>query len=160
MPESSGARKEFAFANAVRVLDGQNARVDAIDTKAGILLAADGVLAGFLVTVDSLLLKGPACLATVVVLGVFASAVAALGAFWPRTYQTAPVARRVAEMAAKEPTAEDDGIGWTFIGNVLESVDHNKRVLGQKVWTLRFAGAALVVALLLLSIGLVWGINA
>lgn len=39
---------EFAFDSAIRSLDDQLSRIDALDAKAGILLVADGILAGLI----------------------------------------------------------------------------------------------------------------
>lgn len=148
---------EFAFNNAVRVLDGQNLRVDSMDTKAGILLAADGVLAGFLVGADSVLLRAPKCFATVAVILLVLASIFALGAFYPRKYHAAPVAQAVADDSDNHD--DDLALKWSWVGNVLEAVAFNNKALEHKGVLLRFAGAGLAMTLLVLGIGLIWGIN-
>ena len=49
----------FAFDNAARSLDEQLGRIESLDAKAGVLLAADGVLAGLLFATDSVLFQAP-----------------------------------------------------------------------------------------------------
>jgi hypothetical protein len=49
----------FAFDAGIRTLDEQLHRIDALDTKAGVLLAAAGVLSGFLLADRSSLAQAP-----------------------------------------------------------------------------------------------------
>ena len=56
-PPPHGA--SFAFDNAAKALDEQMGRIESLDAKAGVLLAADGVLAGLLFATDSVLIQAP-----------------------------------------------------------------------------------------------------
>ena len=56
-PTPQGA--SFAFDNAAKALDEQLGRIESLDAKAGILLAADGVLAGLLFATGSVLVQAP-----------------------------------------------------------------------------------------------------
>jgi hypothetical protein len=60
MPDQPPPKEaDFAFDNASKALGEQLQRIEALDAKAGILLAADGVVVGLLFAADSVLLDAP-----------------------------------------------------------------------------------------------------
>src|SRR5918996_4632552 len=88
----------FAFEMGIRTLDDQLRRVDSFDTKAGILIAADGVLAGLLFSARPSLVGSPRVLAISVAFLVTMSLLLALIAFANRRYRTAPQPTAVVRM--------------------------------------------------------------
>jgi hypothetical protein len=80
----------FAYNVAGAALDEQLRRIEVLDSKAGILIAADGVLAGLLFGRSSLILAAPRALSAIVVGLVLISLLLGLIAFANRRYGTAP----------------------------------------------------------------------
>ena len=77
VPEGSG----FAFEMSLRALDEQLRRIEALDSKAGILIAADGILAGLLLSGRGPLLQAPKPVLFAAVAAVISSLSFALLAF-------------------------------------------------------------------------------
>lgn len=136
----------FAYSVAERNLDEQLARIEALDGKAGILMATDGVLAGLLFARSSLLFEMPRSLAAVTVTLVGASLLLALTAFATRQYRTAPQADPVIRMMS----AGEDWLRWRFLGNLQESLDRNNSKLTAKARWLSAALFSLMGAIALL----------
>lgn len=120
----------------MRSIDEQLRRIESLDTKAGVLIAADGVLAGLLFSRGSLLLAAPAWLNTVAAAALLASLVLALAAFANRRYDTAPTAHAVIRLMS----APEGWLRWRFLGNILDAIRLNGRKL---TWKARFLTAAL-----------------
>jgi hypothetical protein len=133
LPEGSG----FAYEVGIRSLDEQLRRIEALDSKAGILIAADGLLVGLLLSGDSMLAAVPNLVAGSGLGGVLASLLLALIAFANREYQVAPALPAVIGMMA----APEDWLRWRFVGNLREAVGRNRQRL---LWKSRFLTAALV----------------
>jgi hypothetical protein len=112
----------FAFDVAVRALAEQLARIDSLDSKAGILLAADGVLAGLIFAREGIVAQAPTWLALVLGAAVLCSLGCTLVAFANREYVLSPKPELIAELAA----APDDWVKWRVMGNVLRAVDTNR----------------------------------
>lgn len=96
--EEVPAGASFAFDVGLRTLDEQLRRIDALDTKAGVILAGGGVLAGFLFTRGSVLMRAPLALGVSVAGALIACLIAALVAFGVRRYSFVPSVRAVVRM--------------------------------------------------------------
>lgn len=142
----------FAFDIATRSLDEQLHRVEALDTKAVGLLAADGLLVGLVLGPHGLLAAAPPWLAIAAGIGLIVSLGCALAAFANRGYLLAPEARTIALLAS----APEDWIRWRVIGNVLDAIDANRRQLRQKARVLSVAQLILLVALGLVGGYFLW----
>ena len=81
---------EVAFETASAALREQFQRIDALDSKAGILLASGGVFAGFLFGVESLMRQAPRPIAIISTVLLIVSLATALLAFATRAYSSAP----------------------------------------------------------------------
>lgn len=102
--------------------------MEALDTKAAGLLAADGLQTGLVLSRNGLVATAPTWLALTAGVGLLSSLGCALAAFANRGYVLAPEAQTVAELA----NAPEDWIRWRVMGNVLDAVDTNRRQLRQK----------------------------
>ena len=117
------------------------------DSKAGILIAADGILVALLFGRSSLILAAPRILATAVVVLVGLSLVLGLTAFANRRYRTAPHPAAVLRlMAAPEPWLK-----WRFLGNLQEALRENEGKLNWKARLLSTGLLTLIVAVILLG---------
>ncbi len=138
---------EFAFEIARAALAEQLTRIDALDSKAGLLLAADGLIAGLLFGQQTLLRQAPVWVTVGAAIGVLGAFTCALVAFAARHYQLAPEPGKVAELAQ----APSDWLQWRFIGNVLKAVDTNRAKLDRKATWLICGQALLLAALMVLG---------
>lgn len=135
-----GAR--FAYETAARALAEQLQRIDALDSKAGVLLAADGIIVSLVLVPASVLPGWAALLGGIAVL---ISLFAALGALANRRYAIAPEPSLVARLAA----SSDDWIMWRLMGTVLQALDTNRVKLQKKARMLTSAQAALLAGLVI-----------
>jgi hypothetical protein len=102
----------FAFDIAHGALDKQLSRIDSIDTKAGVLLAADGILAGLIVARGSVLETAPWWIAVPAIISILLSFGATLRALAGRSYEIAPTPEEVARLSG----ASERWIRWNLIG--------------------------------------------
>lgn len=137
----------FAFDVTSRSIDEQFRRVDTLDSKAGTLLAADGIIAGLIFGRGWLPQETPVAIALAAGVAVLVSLAAALVAFSNRNYQIAPAPEAVTALA----NAPEDWIRWRLIGNMLAAVDINRVKLRQKARWLTFGQLVLLVGLGLLG---------
>jgi hypothetical protein len=137
----------FAYDVAIRRLDDQLERISALDTKAGVLMAVDGVLIGLLLGADSLLLKAPLLVATGVIGLVVLSILLALFSFLNQRYQTAPEPAA----AIRFMMAAQDWLKWRFLGNLESALETNDRKLRRKAWLLTAGTVILIAAVVLLG---------
>jgi len=144
-PAPAGAG--FAYEVALRSLDEQLERIEALDTKAAVLLTADGVIAGFLFGRDSAIREAPDWLAIAAIAGLMASFILALVTFASRRYQQAPPAVAVARRAQ----APGDWLKWRFLANVHLAIDVNNSKLRQKSRLLTAGLGCLLASLLTLG---------
>jgi len=151
-PVPAGA--EFAFEVAIRSLDEQLERIGALDTKAAVLLTADGVIAGLLLGRDSAIHEAPDWLAIAAIAWLMASFILALLSFASRRYQLAPPAVAVARRAQ----APGDWLKWRFLANVHRAIDVNNSKLGRKSTLLTAGMGCLLVSLLTLGGYLIYAI--
>jgi len=143
-PVPDGA--SFAFDVARMALDEQLRRIEALG-KAGILIAAGGVLAGFLFGRGSLLLDAPRLIVGIAAITLTGSLVLALLAFWTRRYDVAPRPQALSQLMA----AREEWLRWRFIPNVLNAIAVNRRKLALKSAFLTWALVSLIAAVLLLG---------
>lgn len=111
----------FACEVAHDALTEQLARIDSLDQKAGIILAAGGIVGGLVLTPDDPLAAFPAWPAMLIIVTLVASLLGSLIALANRRYELAPTPERVASLAG----AVEDRLRWMFIGNLLEAVELN-----------------------------------
>lgn len=137
----------FAHAVATRTLDDQLARITALDTKAGILMAVDGVLVGLLLGSDSLLLTAPVGLSTTTATLVMLSVTLALFSFANRRYEAAPEPQAVIRFMS----ASEDWLKWRFLGNLENAIATNEEKLARKARFLTASISALIGAVLILG---------
>jgi hypothetical protein len=138
----------FAFDNAVRALDEQLGRIESLDAKAGVLLAADGVLAGLLFATDSVLIRAPRALGVAVTISLQFSILLALLAFSTRKYETAPTPEAVIGLMEQ---GGDAWLKWRFLGNVVVALTIDRGKLERKARLLSSAIGCLFVVVLLLG---------
>jgi hypothetical protein len=138
VPAGSG----FAYEVAIRALDEQLHRVETLDSKAGILIAADGLIVGLLQTPRSSLSEAPSAIAVVVLGAVIGSLLFALISFSVRRYDLVPSPRAVIRfMERNQPW-----LRWRFLGNLLDAIDTNHDKIETKARWLVAAGAGLFAA--------------
>lgn len=138
----------FAFDNAAKALDEQLGRIDSLDAKAGILLAADGVLAGLLFARNSLVFQAPRALGAAVTIFLLFSILLALLAFSTRKYEMAPTPETVIGLMDQ---GGDGWLKWRFLGNVIVALRINRSKLEQKARRLSSAIWLLFIVVLLLG---------
>lgn len=138
---------EFAFDIARAALAEQLSRIDALDSKAGLLLAADGLIAGLLFGNASFLHRAPVWVTVSAAIGILGTSTCAVSALAFRRYELAPEPGKVAELAQ----APVDWLHWRFIANVLEAVDTNRLKLDRKAAWLIWGQALLLAGLMVLG---------
>jgi hypothetical protein len=144
-PVPAGA--SLAFEQSVKALAEQLARIEALDGKAGILIAAGGVLAGLLFGRGSLLVDAPGWMVGIAAIALTGSLILGLLAFWTRRYDVAPRPEALAQLM----TASEEWLKWRFIPNVLNALAVNRRKLALKSAFLTWALACLIAAVVLLG---------
>jgi cell division protein FtsL len=137
----------FAYAVAERSLDEQLGRIEALDAKAGIVIATNGILAGLLFGRSSLLLTMPELLAALIILLVGSSLLLALIAFATRRYLVAPRPEAVRRLMS----AQEDWLRWRFLGNLEETLARNDSRLTRKARWLLASLVSLMLAIVSLS---------
>ena len=129
-------------------------RVDGLDSKAGVIVAADGVLAGFLLSGNSQLADAPDWLATVLVISVFLSITTALLAFATRRFKNAPSF----DATMRLMTGGADWLKWRFLRNIQDSIHENHKNIEQKARFIALAIGFLLAAVALLGSYSIWNI--
>jgi len=104
-------------------MEAQSRLIDALDTKAAVLLAVDGVLAGLLFDHGADAAPAPRLLLTVMFLSLFSSFVLALASFWVRQYATAPVLGSVVRFMERDR----EWLKWRSLGNLQQAYQANER---------------------------------
>lgn len=112
---------QFAYETAIRSLDDQLRRIESLDSKAGILIGAGGILAALLAGGGSPILEGSRHLALATTVLLNASVTLALLAFFNRRYSSGLSPHSVAKMA----WMGDDAVRWRFQGNLHRCIDEN-----------------------------------
>jgi hypothetical protein len=140
MAQNVPAGAGFAYRVAVRALDEQLQRIEALDTKAGVLIAADGLVLGLLSGERSSLILSPAWVSFPVLAAVASSLILALFAFATRNYDAAPNP----DAAIRLMTAEPAWLEWRFLGNLRNAIIANRSKLKTKARLLSAALVALI----------------
>ena len=142
----------FVFDIATRSLDEQLHRVEALDSKAAALLAADLIVTGLVVGGDRTLAAVPAWIVAVSTTGILMSLIAAVRAFANQRYLVAPEPGVTAMLA----NAPEDWIRWRLMGNMLRSIETNRAKLQQKARWLTGSQIVLIVSIAPLGGYFVW----
>ena len=142
MASESGVPKgaPFAYEVGARSIDEQLRRTEALDAKTGLILASDGVLAGFVFSSDSLFKTAPRAVGMLLALLILASISLALVAFWNRRYESAPRPELVVRLMMEG----DEWLKWRFLSNVLNALETNRRKLDRKALLVTWALVALI----------------
>jgi hypothetical protein len=135
---------DFAFDTAVRAFADQMRWIDALDTKAGVLMASDAVLAGLVLTRGSLLLDAPAWIGVLVALLLFISFVLALLSFSTRRFGVAP---DVSALASEAATATASSLRWGALSDIVDALEMNEPKIGRKADLLFASGVGLMLAI-------------
>ena len=135
---------DFVFDAAVRAFDDQMRWIDALDTKAGVLMAADAVLAGLVLTRGSTLLEAPPWVGVLVAALLFMSFVLALLSFATRRFGIAPDIPALADEAI---SSAPPSLRWTALAEILDALEMNEPKIGQKANLLFLGGVGLMLAM-------------
>jgi hypothetical protein len=148
VPKGAG----HAYEVGRRTLSDQMTSIDALDSKAGIIIAAGGVLAGFLLSRDSRLMQAPPWLAMLLVVSIFFSLATALFAFGTRHFKHAPSF----DATMRLMTADADWLKWRFLRNIQESIAENHQKIEQKARFLTASIGFLLAAVAALGAYSIW----
>lgn len=150
MPSSELTPRGIAYAHqaASKAYDDQMRWIDALDSKAGILMAADGVIVSLIVTSDSIFLSAPKLVGIGVAGFLFIALVFALLAFSTRRYEVAP---DLEPLIRQMQHLEDDGLRWIALEGLANAVEVNESKVNAKAEHLFFSAVALLAAVLVLA---------
>jgi hypothetical protein len=137
------AGTDFVFDAAVRAFDDQMRWVDALDTKAGVLMAADAVLAGLVLMRGSMLLDAPLWVGVAVAVLFFMSFVLGLLSFATRRFGIAP---DITALAAEASSTAPSSLRWTALSEILDALEMNEPKIAQKANLLFLGGVGLMLA--------------
>jgi hypothetical protein len=135
---------DFIFDAAVRAFSDQMRWIDALDTKAGVVMAADAVLAGLVLTRGSMLLDAPVWVGVSVALLLFVSFVLGLLSFSTRRFGIAP---DVSALASEAATAAPSSLRSTALSDILDALEMNEPKIAAKANLLYLAGLSLMLAI-------------
>jgi hypothetical protein len=138
---------DFLFETALRSLDDQMRWIDALDTKAGVLMAADAVVAGLVLTRNSLLLEASPWVGVAVAVLLLISLLLALFSFSTRRFELAPNVSALLPAPNSGSTAGT--MRWTALTDVLGALEVNEPKLGQKADLLFYSAVGLMLAVAL-----------
>jgi len=148
--EPSGT--SFAFDMGLRTLDAQSRLVDAIDTKAAVVLGVDGVLAGLLLAASKF--SGPLLIKVSVLVALLSSLTLALLCFWTGRYSRAPELQAMLEKVS----ASESWLKWRFLRNVSQAIKKNDLKVRQKAGFLTAAITALFVLIWIIGPYLIYSV--
>ena len=138
----------YAHDAAAKTYDDQMRWIDALDSKAGMLMAADGVIVSLLVTRDSVLATSPNIVAIGTAGSLFISLVFALLAFSTRRYEVAP---DLDPLLQQMQHLDNDGLRWIALEGLVNAVEVNESKVDTKAQHLFSSAVALLVAILILA---------
>jgi hypothetical protein len=147
MPRAVPAGASFAFATSLRTLDEQLGRIEALDTKAGVLIAADGLILAVIAGAYGPSGRVPVLLVIGIVASVTTSLLTALLSFMTRRHRTAPDPDEAIHLMAAEP----EWLEWRFLGNMQAAIHENRGVLRTKTLLLSVVLTALLAGSTLLG---------
>lgn len=140
---------EYAHDAALKSYDDQMRWIDALDSKAGILMAADGVIMSLLMSRESLLATAPSPVGMATATCLFISLVLALLAFSARRYEVAP---DLDPLVAQMQHLDNDALKWTALEGLANAVEVNETKVATKASYLFLAAIALLAAILILAV--------
>lgn len=126
---------------ALKAYDDQMKWIDALDGKAGILMAADGVIAGLILTENSILAHSSRGFAITVTILLLASLVLAILAFSTRAYETAP---DVDQLIPQMQHLDDQSLKWIALNGFVRALDVNEFTVERKAELLFYSALALL----------------
>ena len=136
----------FVHEAASKAYEDQMKWIDALDGKAGILMAGDGVIAGLIMTQGSVLTKSPTPIAVIVTVLLFASLGLALLAFGTRRYEVAP---DIDQLLPQMPHLDDDALRWIALKGYVNALDVNESKVEQKADLTFYSGMTLLGAIVI-----------
>ncbi len=146
----------FTYEASVKTYDDQMKWIDALDTKAGILIAADGVIATLVLTRGSMLIRGPRLVAGAVAAALFISLVLALLSFATRRFELAP---NIDQLVAEMHRQDDDTLRTLALDGVISAIDVNALKVDHKAALLFYACGALLIGVLLLGSYVIYALS-
>ena len=136
----------FVHEAASKAYEDQMKWIDALDGKAGILMAGDGVIAGLIMTQGSVLTKSPTTIAVIVTALLFASLGLALLAFGTRRYEVAP---DIDQLLPQMPHLDDDALRWIALNGYVNALDVNESKIEQKADLTFYSGMCFLAAIVM-----------
>lgn len=138
----------YAHEAASTVYDEQMRWIDSLDTKAGILMAADGVIISLVMTPGSVLSRAPTVAGIMMATALFLSLVLALLAFSTRRYEVAPDIDRLIQQMQH---LDDSALKWVALEGLAHAVAVNESKVDSKAGYLFLSALGLLVAILLFA---------
>lgn len=135
----------FAYEQTSKALDDQLHAIEALDTKAGILLAADGVIVGLILTKDSFLAWAPPWLYAMAISYLMGSFVLSLLSFAIRNYDLGP---DIWALTDQMVAANDSDLKEDSLPSVLNALDVNEPKIDRKARLLSYSGILLLIGVL------------
>ncbi len=151
------ASLDIAYIEAKRIIDGQLAQVDGLDTKAGILVGFAGLVLGSIFNAVPNLTQHrdpfvlPVTVLTALIL-LFAG-IASLSAYGIKDYQTAP---SISEMFKKLLNWEDRHSKYLIVRELAKAYDQNALLISNKTKWIRISLLFLVIGFLLITIASIY----
>jgi hypothetical protein len=133
---------------ALKTYDDQMKWIDALDTKAGILMAADGLTVGLVMASDSVLSNAPTLVGVTTATWLFLSLVFALLAFSTRRYEVAP---DIDPLVLQMQHLDDLALKWIALEGLMNAIEVNESKVGRKAGYLFASATGLLVAILVLA---------
>jgi hypothetical protein len=141
----------YAYATALRAFDRRAALTGAADTRAGILLATDGVVAGLFFARGSVLATAPTWMTIVATASIVISAALSVIALMPRALPLGEDPRTVARLVEDNRRLDDSVLQWSLLPGLLAMLDRDDRRLRRKGLAVATGGGFLLVTLGLLA---------
>ena len=140
---TSPADTDFLFDRAIEALDDQMRWIDALDTKSGVLMASDGLIAGLVLTRGSILLAAPVWVGILVALLLFISLVFALLSFSTRRFEIAP---DIVTLASESWEQSALPLRAQVLPDIIYALRVNEQKVGQKANLLFVGGTTLMLS--------------
>lgn len=138
----------YAHDVALKTYDDQMSWIDALDTKAGILMAADGVIISFIAARGSTLMEAATVIGVATALFLFLSFVFALLGFSTRRYEVAP---DLDPLLVQMQHQDDDGLKWIALEGLSNAVAVNESKVDSKAWHVFLSALSLLAGVLALA---------
>lgn len=133
---------------ASKAYDDQMQWIDALDTKAGMLMAADGVIVSLVMTTESVLTRAPTIVGVTTAACLFLSLVLALLAFSTRRYEVAPDVDRLVQQMQH---LDDSALRWIALEGLVNALEVNESKVDKKAGYLFLSAIGLLGAILVFA---------